>query len=176
MKSGENINTYEIRLQPLLRAQKRISSEAKSTRLKPQALTGDSWKPIGPLKREDGSLAVCDVVKTNMMNAYFSLIGTKLAALSWKGQHDKNSIKSALKNLEFAIWETFRTNFTKLERACEKSGIPKFHFRNNEDTWNCWWKTLAYSTNALWVRHAIFLPTDCAMSLNRPENHRFDSF
>ena len=39
-----------------------------------------SHKPIGPLKREDGSLAVCDVEQANMMNAYFSSIGTKLAA------------------------------------------------------------------------------------------------
>ena len=37
-------------------------------------------KPIGPLQRDDGSLAVCDVEKANMMNAYFSLTGTKLAA------------------------------------------------------------------------------------------------
>ena len=36
-------------------------------------------KPIGPLKRDDGSLAVCDKEKANMMNAYFSSIGTKLA-------------------------------------------------------------------------------------------------
>lgn len=35
---------------------------------------------IGSLKRDDGSLAVCDVEKANMMNAYFSSIGTKLAA------------------------------------------------------------------------------------------------
>ena len=39
-----------------------------------------SHKPIGPLKREDGSLAVCDVEKANIMNSYFSSIGTKLAA------------------------------------------------------------------------------------------------
>ena len=37
-------------------------------------------KSIGPLKRDDGSLTVCDVEKANMMNAYFSSIGTKLAA------------------------------------------------------------------------------------------------
>ena len=36
-------------------------------------------KPIGPLKRDDGSLAVCDVEKVNMMNAYFSSIGPNLA-------------------------------------------------------------------------------------------------
>ena len=34
-------------------------------------------KPIGPLKRDDGSLAV---EKANMMNAYFSSIGATLAA------------------------------------------------------------------------------------------------
>ena len=39
-----------------------------------------SHTPIGPLKREDGSLAVCDVEKANMMNAYFSSIGTTLAS------------------------------------------------------------------------------------------------
>ena len=37
-------------------------------------------KPIGPLKRDDGSLAVCDVEEANMMNAYFSSIVTKLGA------------------------------------------------------------------------------------------------
>jgi len=37
-------------------------------------------KPIGPLKRDDGSLAVCDVEKANTMNAYFSSIGATLAA------------------------------------------------------------------------------------------------
>ena len=36
-------------------------------------------KPIGPLKRDDGSLTVCDEEKANMMNAYVSSIGTKLA-------------------------------------------------------------------------------------------------
>ena len=57
-----------------------------------------SHKPIGPHKSEDGSLAVCDVEKANVM------IGTKVAALiCGKGQHDKNSATSAWKNLEFAI-------------------------------------------------------------------------
>ena len=37
-------------------------------------------QPIGPLKIDDGSLVVCDVEKANIMDAYFSLIGTKLAA------------------------------------------------------------------------------------------------
>ena len=37
-------------------------------------------EPIGPLKRDDGSLAVCDAEKANMMNGYFSSIGTTLAA------------------------------------------------------------------------------------------------
>ena len=29
---------------------------------------------MGPLKRDDGSLAICNVEKANLMNAYFSLI------------------------------------------------------------------------------------------------------
>ena len=36
-------------------------------------------KPIGPLKRDDGSLAVSDIEKADMMNTYFSTIGTTLA-------------------------------------------------------------------------------------------------
>ena len=37
-------------------------------------------KPIGPLKQNDGSLAVCHVEKANMMNIHFSSIGVTLAA------------------------------------------------------------------------------------------------
>ena len=37
-------------------------------------------KTIGPLKREDDSLALLDEEKAALMNSYFSTIGKKLAA------------------------------------------------------------------------------------------------
>ena len=40
-------------------------------------------KAIGPLKREDGSLAVGDKEKSNLVNNFFSNIGEKLAGSFW---------------------------------------------------------------------------------------------
>lgn len=67
-----------------------IFQKTKSTRSKLPAPTSGlvrdatnlskRHKPIGPLKRDDGSLAVCDVEKADLMNACFSSIGATLEA------------------------------------------------------------------------------------------------
>ena len=88
MKNGWNINTYEIPAEV-----RRAKAEYFKSKVNEVKISSAYWrlvkdatniskyhKPIGPLKRDNGSLAVCDAEKANMMNAYFSSIGATLAA------------------------------------------------------------------------------------------------
>ena len=55
-----------------------IKTSAEYWNLLTKATNPKVRKTIGPLKREDGSLAVDDVEKSNLMNDFFSNIGRKL--------------------------------------------------------------------------------------------------
>ena len=47
---------------------------------------------IGPLKREDGSLAVNDVGKANLINDFFANIGTRLGRANSNFPHQSDRI------------------------------------------------------------------------------------
>ena len=57
-----------------------VKTTAEYWRLLSKANNLKSRKAIGPLKREDGSLAVDDKEKSNLVNNFFSNIGEKLAS------------------------------------------------------------------------------------------------